>query len=359
MTRFNFRPQKGVALLMVMAIIAIVLTTISIGVTLLLNNLDAVRGKDDSSQALEAAQAGIEQTRGFFKENESFFSGCAVNDCLDFTNDSCTNCNNSSAIYTDINNRYTYQVMITAMHPDGLTVQSTGFKGLFKRFTTAGLIYKPPFQCGMKIKDAEGSEYRTVSLGTQCWMAENLRIRSYPNGTCINNISLSVPNCPAATGSDNTKGRSCYSNSESNCNQYGSLYQWAAVMNNSTTPGVQGICPTGWHVPSEPDWHVLEAFYTDLAGGEDCDDNRSGKGCIPAGEELQVGGSSNFDILLSGLRDENGKNFSGLTSLGVQWTSTQHSAQHGQVRRFVSSDESVYRDFYKKEFALSVRCLKD
>ncbi|MCD4666000.1 MAG: hypothetical protein K8R68_12075, partial [Bacteroidales bacterium] len=82
-----------------------------------------------------------------------------------------------------------------------------------------------------------GQTYNTVLIGSQCWMKENL---NYETGNSW-----------------------CYNNDTSNCNTYGRLYDWIAIMNgeassNSVPSGVQGICPNGWHLPSDEEWKILE-----------------------------------------------------------------------------------------------------
>lgn len=104
-------------------------------------------------------------------------------------------------------------------------------------FTTAFSANSGPFYCGIdSVTDFDGNVYLTVEIGQQCWMKENLRTTHYEDGTAIN-PTLYISN---------------YSNS---ITQYGHSYKWAAIMhgedNSNTNPSeVQGICPSGWHVPS-------------------------------------------------------------------------------------------------------------
>jgi uncharacterized protein (TIGR02145 family) len=102
-----------------------------------------------------------------------------------------------------------------------------------------------PWQSGISygsVKDASGQSYKTVQIGMQTWMAENFNYAG-PYG---------------ATGV-------CYNNNPDSCSNFGRLYSWAEVMNGSsssnTSPSrVQGICPTGWHVPSDSEWTTLLKF---------------------------------------------------------------------------------------------------
>lgn len=103
------------------------------------------------------------------------------------------------------------------------------------------------------LNDRDGNIYNTVKIGSQCWMKENLKTTKYADGTSI----------PQGTGSSDVTGYWYYpGRNSSNMSTYGLLYNWKAVMRNSASSsanpsGVQGICPTGWHVPSDAEWTQL------------------------------------------------------------------------------------------------------
>ncbi len=113
------------------------------------------------------------------------------------------------------------------------------------------------FHCGTStISDFDGNAYSTVKLGGKCWMAENLRTTHYSNGDPID---------LGTTTSTTTPYRYNPASDSTNVGTYGYLYNWAAVMNGAASSeanpsGVQGICPTGWHVPSNAEWTELETF---------------------------------------------------------------------------------------------------
>jgi uncharacterized protein (TIGR02145 family) len=101
-----------------------------------------------------------------------------------------------------------------------------------------------------------GQWYTTIQIGTQCWMAENLNV-----GTQI----------PGATGQSNNGviEKHCYLNTADSCTVFGGLYQWNEMMAYSTVEGAQGICPSGWHIPSASQWNVLSDYLggSSAAGG--------------------------------------------------------------------------------------------
>ncbi len=92
-----------------------------------------------------------------------------------------------------------------------------------------------------------GQIYHTIQIGTQCLMRENLNI-----GTMVAGISEQT--------NDSILEKYCYNDDTANCAIYGGLYQWAEMMQYTTTPGAQGICPAGWHIPISAEWDTLVSF---------------------------------------------------------------------------------------------------
>ena len=100
---------------------------------------------------------------------------------------------------------------------------------------------------GMPIVEYEGQIYNTVQIGTQCWLRENLNVGTKINGnqTQTNNGIIE---------------KYCYDDIEANCTAYGGLYQWNEMMQYVTNEGVQGICPLGWHIPTDGEWCAVTQF---------------------------------------------------------------------------------------------------
>jgi uncharacterized protein (TIGR02145 family) len=188
-----------------------------------------------------------------------------------------------------------------------------------------------------------GQNYSTVIIGWQCWMKENLRVGQMILGGM-------------AQSNNGLIEKYCYFNDPVYCEVYGGLYLWDEMMQYSTTPGVQGICPPGWHIPTESDWNIL----TDLMGG-----------LAVAGGKLKETGtshwyspnegatnSSNFTALPSGDRATNG-GFYDLCSDGMYWTSVQDDANNSWSRALTYTWYSVIRRTYTKTTGLPVRCVKN
>lgn len=172
----------------------------------------------------------------------------------------------------------------------------------------------------------EGHIYPTIIIGNQCWMTENLNV-----GTMI----------PGNTDPANNGifEKLCYNDDPANCDIYGGLYRWNELMQYQTTPGAQGICPSGWHIPSDTDWSLLTNNYPQNSN-----------------EYLIAGGSSGFDALLGGYGNNTG-GFYYLNSYGVYFTSTTISVY--AYRRTFSATGSVERAFSSKSDAYSVRCMRN
>ncbi len=197
--------------------------------------------------------------------------------------------------------------------------------------------------CGATIVDRDGYTYRTVQIGSQCWMADNLSTKTTPAGA-----TLSALNRDCMTTS-NTQG------GESDCLAGRTLYKFSTVMNGDSEGG-QGICPAGWHVPSDADWHVLEMSLVPNPGTEgECPAAHTSAGsCLYVGDKLKVGGSANFNGAFSGSRDNAG-NYGGYGNGGYWWSS--HSSQY--YRAISTANTGLGRNSFGANAGLSVRCLKN
>ena len=202
---------------------------------------------------------------------------------------------------------------------------------------------------GADITDAENNTYKTVTIGTQQWMAENLKVTKYNDGTAIPNITDNTQWSNLTTGA-----WSYYNNDVANNAKYGKLYNWYAV--SPTTNGNKNVCPTGWHVPTDAEWTVL----TNYLGGE----------TVAGGKMKEVGTTSwnspNIDAtntslftgLPGGYRDGSG-NYGNVGGIGDWWSSTEYDTYFAWARYLGYSDGDAYRDNYDKRDGFSVRCLRD
>ncbi|MCF8234074.1 MAG: PKD domain-containing protein [Bacteroidales bacterium] len=194
-----------------------------------------------------------------------------------------------------------------------------------------------------------GQTYNTVLIGDQCWLKENLNI-----GTRIDGSEEMEDN--------GTIEKYCYDDDENNCDEYGGLYQWDEMMQYITQEGVQGICPDGWHLPSDDEWCTLTTYIDPTV---DCDE--TGWSGTDAGYKMKStsGWYSNgngsdaygFAALPGGWRRNSG-NFRYVEKGARFWSSTDYGT-NAWIRGLRYSIDGVLRGYDGQEFGFSVRCLKD
>lgn len=107
-----------------------------------------------------------------------------------------------------------------------------------------GLPPQPGFECG-DILSYGGQDYSTMLIGSQCWFGENLNI-----GNMIDGVNEQMDN--------DTLEKNCYADDPANCLIYGGLYQWDETMQYTAMASAEGICPDGWHIPSDDEFKTLE-----------------------------------------------------------------------------------------------------
>jgi uncharacterized protein (TIGR02145 family) len=138
------------------------------------------------------------------------------------------------------------------------------------------------------------------------------------------------------------------------CSTYGGMYEWSVVMNGSDIDGAQGICPTGWHVPSDADWFVLESTIDSSM----TDPDYIGWSSTTIGEDLYLGGSYGFDWITGGF-SYGGDGCSYDYDRILYWSSSDHSATEAVSRLFNTAYSGSNRDVREKGFGFYVRCLQD
>ena len=196
------------------------------------------------------------------------------------------------------------------------------------------------------ISDVDKNLYKTVHIGNQLWMAENLRVTHYQDGTEINLIRDNK------TWSNLQTGSYCWYNNDSiHKNLYGAIYNFYAVCNSHK------LCPMGWHVPTDIEWTIL----VDFLGGKN----------IAGGKLKEVGlsnwkypnicanNSTGFTALPGGYRIGNSGSFYDFGSVGFWWSSTEYNSEYAYLRYINNNNSSLKKNFYVKRFGFSVRCIKD
>ena len=223
----------------------------------------------------------------------------------------------------------TYYVSAYATNEKG-----TAYSAEIKQFSTKN--------CGNTIQYG-GESYGTVLLGTQCWMNKNLNI-----GRLI------------AFGLDQTNSgvieKYCYNNSEGYCTIYGGLYQWDEVMQFVTTEGARGICPDGWHIPSDAEWRLL----TDYLGGESVAGGKLKETGLAHWCDPNTGAtnSSGFTARGAGYMDRY-QGFGEIKCNGYFWSSTQNDTSFAWERSVYHQVVDISRFVAVKIDGFSVRCIQN
>lgn len=207
--------------------------------------------------------------------------------------------------------------------------------------------------------DIEGKQYNTVKIGEQWWMAENLASTRYSDGTLIPLVSDN--DVWKELGNNNIdKAYSYYNNSESN--GYGALYTWAAAMNGSSAStgipsGIQGVCPSNWHIPSDAEWDELINF----VGSEGFIRNEGKALKAIANWASNGNGTDNFAFaaLPGGNRWSSDGSFNGGSRGGFWWSSTETSASYAYLIQMYYQNSEARTIQQGKSTGMSVRCIKD
>jgi uncharacterized protein (TIGR02145 family) len=198
--------------------------------------------------------------------------------------------------------------------------------------------------CGSNttVTDIDGNVYQTVSIGTQCWMKENLKVSKYRNGD------------PIPTNLDNTSWQSTtsgayaiYNNDAANNTTYGKLYNWYAVADS------RNLCPTGWHVPTDAEWTTLENYLggRPVAGGK-----LKSTSNLWATPNTGATNESGFSGLPGGGRDLNGT-YDNIGNFGFWWSSTGIGTSWFRVLSYNLGGSDGWGEYEWVGF--SVRCLRD
>ncbi len=220
--------------------------------------------------------------------------------------------------------------------------------------------------CGQAVTYA-GESYPTVQIGTQCWFAKNLNV-----GTMISSTTSADDQT-----NNGTMEKYCYNNDPANCTTYGGLYQWAEAVqyqngaSNTTSPNpaftgnVRGICPTGWHLPSDAEYCTLATFLdasancsvlgtsSSIAGG--LLKSTSGLWSSP---NTGATNSSGFSALPGGCRGT----FGAFYDIGIStyfWSSSESSSSDAFNRLLYYINSNIYRGANFKDDGFSARCTQD
>ena len=181
-----------------------------------------------------------------------------------------------------------------------------------------------PLVVNSQVKDIDGNIYKTVKIGDQVWMAENLKVTHFINGTPIPNVDNMI-----VWSKLTTPGYCWLNNNEEKFKQpYGALYNWYTVNTGK-------LCPAGWHVPTDAEWKSLE---------------------ILPGMNPVVAEETGFTALPGGYRTVEGSFYSGS---GSWWSASEYNMDRAISRYITKESGTVGRGKDSKKQGYSVRCIKD
>lgn len=219
---------------------------------------------------------------------------------------------------------------------------------------SAGVTYGEEFRLNTKIDDADGNHYRTVIIGSQMWMAENLKTTLYNDDTEIplvtDNTEWSNLLTPAYCWYDNDEA--------TNKALHGALYNWFAVETGN-------LCPDGWHVPTDADFKTLEqhlgiaADQIDITGWRGTDQGAQLKNTSGWNTDENGSNTSGFTALPSGYRFYETGAFNGIATITYWWSETNEGTDLAWYRRLDGDNDAVFRSAAYKKAGKSVRCVKD
>lgn len=255
-----------------------------------------------------------------------------------------------------------WEVLVTPAGQPDVTVFSTRLGD--PEITGEGVA----FSCGTStVKDADDNTYHTVQIGSQCWLKENIHTTKYADGTEIALGSVS----------SNTPYRYYPDGNAANVATFGYLYNWAAAMNGASSSdaipsGVQGVCPTGWHIPSNAEWFQFTDF---LSSNDDyvCNGNpefiaRSVAAetqwnnfyysCV-IGYDIATNNATGFTALPAGHFDADYNSYSYFRGNTGFWSSTLKNTNEAYNAYLYYGSAQV--NHYESNLlnGSSVRCLKD
>lgn len=208
------------------------------------------------------------------------------------------------------------------------------------------------------VTDIEGRVYKTVKIGNQWWMAEDLAVKKYRNGDYISDIGINLA-AEDIRWSNDTVGAYCVDNTY--------LYNWYAVSKDSTS-----IAPEGWHIPTDNEWKELEIYlgmnqadadklnWRGVDEGEKLKIKSKTTGCWKEFENVWDTNESGFTALAKGCRLFNGAlGIPGLQCAGFWWSASENSANSAYYRHLDYKNSNVFRYYGSKNYGFAIRCVKD
>ncbi len=302
-----------------------------------------------TSKTTISDDGGLEITaRGFVWDS---VTNPSLDNKLGFSNNG-TGTGNFSNNIIDLSPNTKYYIRAYATNEIG-----TAYSETFS-FTTNELAWNgTSCTCCETVTDIDGNIYRTVSIGSQCWLVENLKTTKYNDGNAIPNI---VEN--NEWNNVTTAAYSWYDNNNSNKDTYGALYNYYAVETDK-------LCPSGWHVATDNEWKELEGYVDTQFDIGDTEWNKVALRGFNAGEKLMSrydwlysgNGTDDygFEAFPNGFRNAITGEFERKNEWGTVWTDVNNTETEHYRREFSGQEEGIARFNSSPRTGYAVRCIKD
>lgn len=247
---------------------------------------------------------------------------------------------------------------LTGTFTGNMTSLTPGTRYYVRAYATnsTGTGYGNTQEFSTNIADIEGNTYKTVMIGTQMWMAENLKTTQFNDGSAITNVTDN-----AAWAALTTSAYCWYNNNQSTYEPiYGAMYNWFAA-------DAGNLCPTGWHVPSDPEFSTLEVYLgvpqseVDSWAWHGTDQGSMMKNTTGWGTGMNGTNTSGFSALPGGYRYGLTGTFNNVGDLTYWWTTTPVPADPTTAwyRRLDGSSSQIYKAATEKPAGKYIRCIKD
>lgn len=380
--RLMSQKQKGSIIAFTVILLSILLTSSLSIITVAVLEKKSGMATQKSVVAFQAADSGTERVlKRIYRNNSPSISSTPLNGTMpdatiatlvtrldDVTSPTCDSARSQIRAVSREDPNYTFEVTFyesvdigggtyvdqkigctdTAWRDKVIRIQTEGFYRQTSRILDLGIKPRPLCDASDTVDDADGNTYGLLPIGDQCWLDRNMQV-----GTRIGSSTAQTDN--------GTMEYYCFNNIPSNCTTNntnkpdGGLYNWDEAMQYETDERSQGICPDGFHVPSDEEWYILENA---IDGTIDDIDDPNPRG-INAGTKIQPGGTSGFEGNRAGFGNPGAATFSDRTGSGRYWSSTETAAAYASFRFWVIGNPSTYRGTILKDNEFSVRCVMD
>lgn len=240
------------------------------------------------------------------------------------------------------------QELVVVFTPTEESVYRTGSKTVFINVTSGSNAQFNSALTYDTVSDSDNNVYKTITIGTQTWMAENLRTTKYRNGESIPEVTSNTEWKNLTSGAYSNYGNTSDVDAIAT---FGRLYNWFAVTDS------RNLAPTGWHVATDADWTTLTTFLggESVAGGKLKETGTTHWNSPNTGADNSTG----FTALPAGRREYTDGSFINIGFNGFWWTSSAYNPDYSWYRQINYDGAIVNPANFHKQYGFAIRCVKD